>query len=457
MYTASVPEGAMYAKFTVRNEDVDTFAVYDAKQYNDIIQRKIEQIDVLKSDIRAAKAYTADAIEFLSDKTNGVNNVVARMRLLTDIEWVPLVNMPKRYKNSAGTVVIGSFTPGEPVKGIPYAAQLKYQLWAGKNISFETFLSSLQNVNSVIYDYGRVRESGLYKPGAWYSINCSKSVSFALGIKQNYASGQFNKNPNINQVKAAGEYTVDDIRIGDIIENPAEHTAMVTDLIYDVFGDVVQVEVGEAVTPTCRRKKWNVYGEIDNFWTKFGNTFNLLRYDLIDSVPPIDMTILYPYISKTLGLNYGNRANYKLSDTVTLTLLDKISNTIVVTKDGSTVQSIDVTDRSAGDTITLTLSTTGYYYINFDNGADADAVTLCMVDASVSYDSNNNRLTFSGFGTPYQVECLTGVTWTHINDRTPTAEEISNGYMTITPPAGTNYIHVSFKTLYGVYISEVAL
>lgn len=450
--TIDVPPTAKYARFTIR----------DSETYGDFY---IIGENVLKSNISSMisnqeKNNDAEGCEWLTglvgmtQKTNGKFNVVSRMRLLCDTEWTPLAPVP-RQKRVNGSLVYDSFPIGEKQKGIPYGAQLTYEQWLGKNISIETFLSALANPNSVIYDFSRVGTA--YRASAWYSVNCSKAVVYALNLRNTYASGTFASDPNISIIANAGEFTAEDIQIGDIIESIGVHTAFVTDLVYNTFGELSQIEVSEAVTPTCRRKRWNIYGSFENFFDHFAG-YRLERYTLIDSVPPINMEAMYPYISTSIGLNYGNKSNYTTADTIEITLFKKISNTLVVKKAGTQVDTIDVTDYAQSSIVQYTQSTAGWYEIGFDGDDEKNWVGFCVNDNIATFDSSTNKLTFSSSESVlFMVSYSDGSARSHIGDVFPTSTDLANGYMTLTVPASADYIHATFANDYGKTIIEIAL
>lgn len=454
--TIPIPNSAKYARFTCRTSGLDEFEAYSQAQIDETLTQRVS---ILEGDAKTQNVYDKEVWgfgELLSDKTSGVANVRARMRLLTDVRWEPLAPVPKQYRDENQNLVRnGSFPAGEVVTGIPYAAQLRYELWMGKSITFETFISALMNKNSVMYDFTRANNSHLYRASAWYSLNCSKAVGFGFNLKQNYATGAYRSAPNFTVVASSGSYTAEDIRIGDVLEATGVHTAIVTDLMYDVFGDLRKIEVSEAVLPSCRRKSWDLYDKIDNFWTHFSG-YDLIRYSLIDNVAPINFYELFPYVSKTLGLNYGNKANYFVGDIIKLTILGKESDSITVYKGDTLYSTIDVSNNVDGDEITLSLSESGYYYINFENGNDADTVSLCLNSANISY--SEGRFTFStDIGTLYMVSTSTGSSRSHLKDYMPSATDLANGYMDFSVSASADYIHGLFKTNYGVFCVEIAL
>lgn len=450
-FTTYVPLDAKYACFTVWGSDT----------YGDFY---VKAESILKSSVQALISSDAknntNSYKWLAGlvgiphKTDGKFNVAARMRMLCDIEWTPIAPVP-RERWVSGNITYDSFPAGEKQIGIPYGAQLTYEQWMGKNISFETFLSALANPNSVMYDFSRVGTA--YRQAAWYSVNCSKAAAWALNLPNVYASGSFASDPHISIVANAGEYTANDIHIGDLIESIGVHTAFITDLVYNSFGELSQIEVCEAVTPTCRRKRWNVYGSFENFFNVFSG-YRLERYDYVDSVPPVNMESMFPYISQSIGLNYGNKSNYTTSDTIELTLLNKVSNTLIVKKNGEQVDTIDVTSYDQSAIVEYTQSTAGWYDIGFDGDASKNYVGFCVNDNAATFDSSTSKLTFSSSeSTLFMVSYSRESSRAHISDVFPTSTDLTNGYMTLTVPASADYIHVTFANDYGKTIIEIAL
>ena len=314
----------------------------------------------------------------------------------------------------------------------------------------------MANPNSVIYDFTRFNDQTLYRPGAWYSIVCSKAALFGLGIEANYASGRIADDPNVNLVANAGAFTADDIQIGDIIEKTGVHSALITDKIYSSFGRLVQIEVSEAVLPSCRRKRWNLEGNIDNFWVQWDGYY-LLRYNNVANVPDINVESLVPYISKTLGLNFGNKANYLSDNVVKLTLKQKPSNTLKVTVNGTASTDIDVASVAVGGEVTISASAAGFYSVNFDGGDVADTVEFLRDDSTCSY--SNGVLTFSStYGKLIRVSFAASGYRSHIGtDTDVTDADRQAGQISVSKPSSAAYIHAFFETAYGVLCKEIAV
>ena len=447
-YTTDIPQNAKYARFTVRADNIDDFYI----RSENVLKSRI--FDMLPKNESYSTNKWLVGLVGMTQKNNGKFNVAMRMRLLCDTEWTPIAPVP-RQRRVDGNLVFDSFSTGEKQIGVPYGAQLTYEQWLGKNISIETFLSALANPNSVIYDFSRVGTA--YRASGWYSVNCSKAVVYALNLRNTYASGSFASDPNIRVIANAGEYTAEDIQIGDIIEAIGVHTAFITDLVYNTFGELSQIEVSEAVTPTCRRKRWNIYGSFENFFIEFAD-YRLERYDLIDTVPPVNMEAMYPYISPSIGLNYGSKSNYTTSDIVEITLLQKKSNTLIVKKSGTLIDTIDVTNYDESAIVQYTQTTPGWYEVGFDGDDSKNYVGFCINDNTALYDSNSGKLSFSSSeSTMFMVSYCAGSSRSHISDAFPTSTDLENGYMTLSIPSSASYIHVTFANDYGKTVIELAL
>lgn len=451
-YTIDVPANAHYARFTLFLDD--TYGEFSVKGDN-ALKSNIKQM-ILESgtDAENSAKWLAGLVGILQ-KNNGKSNVATRMRMLCDTEWTPIAPVPMQKRLSDNSLVYGSFNAGEKQTGIPYGAQLTYEQWIGKCISFETFLSALKNPNSCIYDFSRVGTA--YRQSAWYSVNCSKAVGWALNLANTYATGAFSSDPDINIIALAGNIVPSAINVGDILENPGTHTAIVTDLVYNTMGELSQIEVSEAVTPTCRRKRWNIYGTFESFFSKFSG-YNLLRYAHVDDVPPINMEAMYPYISTSLGLNYGNKSNYGIQEDVKITLLNKISDTLIIEKDAEQIDAIDISEYDESEIYTYTPQAAGWYEVMLDGDAEDNAVGFCVNDNTATYDAGTNKLVFSSTESTLNMVSFSATTSrSHIKDQFPTAEDINNGYMILNVPSRTDYIHVIFANDYGKTIIEIAI
>ena len=85
-----------------------------------------------------------------------------------------------------------------------------------------------------------------------------------------------------------------------------------------------------------------------------------------------------------------------------------------------------------------------------------DVVECCVNDDTATL--SGTTLTFSSsVGQLAAVSYSTGSSRSHISDVFPTATDLENGYMTLSPPSSADWIHAIFANNYGKTIVEIEL
>ena len=246
-------------------------------------------------------------------KNKGVLNVIKRCRQMTDIRWTPAVDLP-RYIYAQATPpsdegynvanvkkYLGVFKAGTEYKGIPYGRAdylddygYTYS-FVGLNVDFETFVTAVQNSESILCKEISGSVSG--HRSMQYASVCSSLTCYALGLSTYYPTENIPSIPGLNLVsalKVGGEYIDPNIfELGDVLNLQGDHTSVITDLIKDENGDVIYIEESEATVSgnanpdyvggetggVCRRVGFNV----DDFFARYGE-YSLYRYANIANV-----------------------------------------------------------------------------------------------------------------------------------------------------------------------------
>ena len=268
----AVPENAVYARFSWWSQarqdaqgDGD-FIVCSTDEYNNSIYAK-------------ANNQSASVSALVPDvpQSEGVQNAILTARQFTDIEWTPVADMPGIYRDpKTNAISYKTHKKGCRQKGIPYGSGINYGRRVGYAISFDAFATAVFNPNSVLYTENTYSDGG--KMAAYYGVACSKLVQACWGAPELYDSQVIYNMPGLTKIADAGNYTVDDIQLGDGIINPSVHCTICTGIFRDTKGNVQAIEISEAVMPTCRRLVWSVNEFYDHF-----DTYQLYRYTLIDN------------------------------------------------------------------------------------------------------------------------------------------------------------------------------
>lgn len=384
-------------------------------------------------------------------KSQGVQNVIDRAYQLTDIEWTTVAGMPGVAKIDGEFTVI-TYEPGVTYKGIPYSGTTSTDTYVGMNVSLETFLTALKNKNSVLYTENLFSTNN--KAATYYGTVCSKFAQYALDITGSYNSQNMHNIPGVATIAVAGNYTVDQIQIGDIVVNPTVHTTICTGILYDEDGNIAFVEISEAVLPRLRRLLWTP----EEFYKHFAS-YMLCRYQNIDNVPAAPDT-LSGEETYALMPRYGDKYNYKVSKTAgVVDILEKGYSKAVVLRDGAIISQIPLDDTT--ETFQFDRSVPGYIemYLEKADGTRSGSVYACVVKSSVKtidyseFASGKITVSFEGSsGTPLYIE---------INQKQNKFCDIrysQDGQATITFSTSglslsTASIRVAFQNEYGIYLS----
>ena len=268
--------------------------------------------------------------------------VIARSKQLTDFKWTPLRDVPTFIRAIGQTVL----PAGGEVTGFPYSSTELQDKFIAENVSFETFLSAIANPHSKLYQSGH----GAF--GACnYGIVCNGLVRYALGIRRRVSTSCWYTIPGMREIKPRGEYTVDEIRLCDVLHAFGEgrnHVSPITDILRREDGDIAEIEVSEAVRPTCKRARYTP----EVFYEKY-KLFSLCRYDKLGDAPPLDEQtdrLLWESgidkITPKITVDNGNKSNYLMGEEVLISVFANESDTVELFRDGELIKSYSVGKRA---------------------------------------------------------------------------------------------------------------
>ena len=180
--------------------------------------------------------------------SKGKEAALFRSRQLTEFIWTPVGEIPTYTKAEGKT----KFPAGVEVKGMIYSSTETVDKFIGENVSFETILSVIANPDSAIYHKDL---NGHGNSWAYFGVVCNGLVRYALNIVPRYPTKRWADVPGMRQIAEAGDFTAEDVQLCDIlIENvKIKHVVLITDILRDETGMIRQIEVSEAVRPTCKR------------------------------------------------------------------------------------------------------------------------------------------------------------------------------------------------------------
>ena len=377
-------------------------------------------------------------------ENQGVQNVIDRAYLLTDVEWTPLKNVPG-LKGSGKLIV---FEAGVTYKGIPYSGVTYNDCYVGLNVSLESFVTALENPKSVLYTENL--QSTNSKAATYFGTVCSKFAQYALDVPGSYNTNNVANIPGMETVALPGEYTVDQIKLGDVVLNVEKHTTVCTDIIYDADGNVAYIEISEATYPVVRRKLWNP----EEFYEHFA-TYRLCRYRYIENTPPApDMNVRDEY---ALMPRMGDKYNYKQGTTKgVVDVLEDGYYKAVTLRDGVIINEKVL---NGSKYFTFDCKVPGYIemYLEKEDGTRSESVYACVVRSSVEVTDSSKifegklSVNFSGSsGTPLYVQVGNAhIIFCSIEGLAETAE-LSFSYANVK----SHHVRVAYQNEYGIYLSD---
>ncbi len=381
-------------------------------------------------------------------KTDAERAVIARAKQLTDVRWTPIADVPIYHKKEDVYTV---FPKGVEVVGLPYSSVERTDRFIPENVSFESFLSAVANPHSKLYmaGHGQVCRAN-------FGIVCNSFVRYAFGIPYRVPTALWFAVPGMRKIAEKEEYAAEDIRLCDILHafnDGRNHVALITDILRDENGEIQEIEVSEAVSPSCKRMRYTVEAYFEHF-----RVFGLCRYDFLEDVPLFDEEtdcIFDSGIDKKLPkitVDNGNRSNYLLGDEVILSVFADTTDVVELVKDGATVRTIHI-DKHAFMPLTLDR---GYYVARLKN--DGAKVEFAVVGATMSCTVENGKVTITA--DPCDAESkITHAEFRKAGDGVAamsqflilTAEEQKTGVFTRVIPADAENFKVYFKNRYGTW------
>ena len=399
----------------------------------------------------------------ISDKpeTEGQRIALAKSKQLTDFTYVPVKDIPcKTIDTATGNLVDIVLEAGVEYTGFPYSSNEVSNMFLCENITFETYLSALANPDSVLY----TKDLYAYRNGSsYYGIVCNGLVRYAYGINHmRYNTKYWMDIPGMVEVAPVGQHKVEDLKLADSLHgsnSAVNHNALITDILRDENGEIVMVEVSEALYPTCRRRKFTV----EDYYKEFGKNYRVARYEYLESIPPVDEyydDILNSDLDKVtpaIAVDYGHKSNIPEGSEIVISSFAEGKNTVQIIKDGKLIEEVKVD----GYTKITRTPECGYYTVKLKN---TDYSTeFCIVAPVIAHSLNNNVITINASSADSESKishmefrnAISGGfaslnTMIHLTD-----EEKASGVFTREIPSDAVTYRVSFKNDYGVWTHQV--
>ena len=315
--------------------------------------------------------------------SKGKEAVLYRSRQLTEFQWTPVGNIPVYTKQTGPTVL----RAGEPQQGMLYSSTEPTDKFITENVSFETFLSVIANPDSALY---HKNINGHNNSWAYFGIVCNGLARYALNIRRRYSTKRWPTVPGMRKVADEENYTPQQIALCDILYaygKGRNHVALITDILRDEAGVIRQIEVSEAIRPTCIRARY----DLADFYEQF-KLFALWRYDFVDSVPmpdeKEDLCLKLGVPDKpVIAVDYGNKTNYRTYEDVVISVFYEGESEIEIRCNNEKIEGI--TMRDSGN-FTRRFSR-GYYTVT--HIPTGESVEFCVTEPNISFHREGGMLT----------------------------------------------------------------
>jgi len=379
-------------------------------------------------------------------ESQGVQNAIARAYALTDVEWTPKKDVPGVQKIDGAYTVV-PFKAGVTYKGIPYSGVIATDTYVGLNVSLESFLTALENENSVLYTENLYSTNP--KSATYFGTVCSKFAQYVLDVPGSFNTNNVANIPGMETVAMPGEYTLEQVKLGDVILDVVYHTAVCTDLLYDARGNVAYIEISEAVMPVVRRKLWTP----EEFYAEFAD-YRLCRYAYLDSVPAVPSSQVRT--SYALMPRLGDKYNYPVSTTKgVVDVLESGYSTAVILRDGAVAEEIAL-NGAASFSFDRTVPGKLEMYLVKADGSRSGSVYANVVESSVvvtnaeNYANGKLTVSFSGSsGTPLYVQVGSGQSVFCSIEGKQDSAELSFALARVS----SQKVRVAYQNAYGIYLS----
>ena len=173
-----------------------------------------------------------------------------RIDLMGNIEWSTEAPMPKCFHTKDAM-----FEAGEVRRGIPYSAVHDFCGYVGKDISFYTFMSAVNNKYSSMYKVNyHLQPYDREKAGPFYGTVCTASANYAMGIPMMHFC-RFIRNSEVPLYEDVGN-DIDAIHLYDCVcyGGSAGHIIVICGIGRDKDGRVQKVRTFEGTGPVNRIK-----------------------------------------------------------------------------------------------------------------------------------------------------------------------------------------------------------
>ncbi|MBE6606901.1 MAG: hypothetical protein E7635_07715 [Ruminococcaceae bacterium] len=293
-----------------------------------------------------------DNLIYDKPRSKGEENAIKRAHQLLNTKWTPIWECKFNEEKYVYPAKSGrKFSEAEGYTGLPYSSTRVLDKIVGLDISFDTFISAVDNPASILYK----RNLADFNDDAFnptinnvffaYGVVCSSLVSYVLDLPLHRCTHELDISPEFDEItdKCSNSLELCDVIVTSRSDGrTGGHVRIITGLGRDNEGNVKSVEYTEGVQPFSR-KRIKTDEEFNKTFIGSGDKegkYRIFRYKYIDGIrEPM------PYKTEQnhdLILNLGNGTNYIFGEDVEINIMGE-ADTLVVESDNASV-SIEVAD-----------------------------------------------------------------------------------------------------------------
>lgn len=264
-------------------------------------------------------------------RSEGVKNLLARAKRITEFKWTPSQELCIK-RDSDGWPYFAPAKSGKAPKkpeeqtGLPYSSARVANKFVGIDITFDTFLTAVQNPASVLYcrdnsDFDDPNYNCLIKNSFfYYGTVCSAFADYTYDLPIHRCTYEWGTSQEFYEIQ---DGNADSLQLGDsLLNNRTDgtvggHVEVVTGIARDAQGKVRMVEISEGITPRAAAR-WFTLPELNRILITGSGSYRVFRYRYLDAIRPPE-----PMLSSSRGelmLNYGDFANYEAGEPVEINI-----------------------------------------------------------------------------------------------------------------------------------------
>lgn len=319
-------------------------------------------------------------------KSQGVENTILRAYQLANLKWMPLSKL--EYNN--GRV----YLPNNIVVGVPYSSVKETQTYIGQDISFYTFITALNNPQSLLYTE-KLDQSPYNGTNCrlYYGVVCSSAVMYALGISIPYSTFFINDGELFDK---SIYQSPENIELCSILLEYG-HVSMVVGINRDSQNNITSVLLFDSsVTGTFIKeidfpsfcKWWNEKQIVMYTYKYFERNTQIIDFSQDRFI--YDGSLLPEVLP--LCPNKGDMSSYSIKDSIVINILDNNYTHLELFSGDALINKHQIEEITSSDVVYTSLMPGEYKARLSNNDSSTDYVFFEVIDTTTDVTIGNNKI-----------------------------------------------------------------